>query len=311
MSRAGLTFSHIDRLAVTVGPGTFTGTRIGVAAARALALSSGKEVVGASSLAVMAEAALRELLPPPGTDLAVAVDARRGQAYVQLFAASALKPKSPPLLLSIEEAGRIGAGALIVVGSAAEAVAAAAAASGRRMVGTSARFAARRRGVGAHGLRASRQPRSPGAALSSAARCQAPGREIDCEGPAVKPATLIPLDPRNLSLLWASPERVPDIAELHARLFDPAWDAASIGRLDRASGRRGVHRPDTRAQGACRLRHRSDRGGPGRDPLGWSGTRVAAPRDRAPDGRGSRSARLVAPRSSACSWRWRPTTPQP
>ena len=133
MSRAGLTFSHIDRLAVTVGPGTFTGTRIGVAAARALALSSGKEVVGASSLAVMAEAALRELLPPPGTDLAVAVDARRGQAYVQLFAASALEPKSPPLLLSIEEAGRIGAGALIVVGSAAEAVATAAAASGRRM----------------------------------------------------------------------------------------------------------------------------------------------------------------------------------
>ena len=53
---------------------------------------------------------------------------------MQLFAASALKPKSPPLLLSIEEAGRIGAGALIVVGSAAEAVAAAAAASGRRMV---------------------------------------------------------------------------------------------------------------------------------------------------------------------------------
>jgi len=131
MSRAGLTFSHIDRLAVTVGPGTFTGTRIGVAAARALALSSGKEVVGASSLAVMAEAALRELLPPPGTDLAVAVDARRGQAYVQLFGASVLEPKSPPQLLAIEDAGRIGHGPLIVVGSAAEAVAAAAAADGR------------------------------------------------------------------------------------------------------------------------------------------------------------------------------------
>jgi tRNA threonylcarbamoyladenosine biosynthesis protein TsaB len=131
MSRAGVTFKDIDRLAVTVGPGTFTGTRIGVAAARGLALSTGIAVVGASSLAVMAEAALRELQPPPGTDLAVAVDARRGQAYVQLFAASALEPKSPAQLLSIEEAGRIGNGPLVVAGSAAEAVAAAAAASGR------------------------------------------------------------------------------------------------------------------------------------------------------------------------------------
>jgi ribosomal-protein-alanine N-acetyltransferase len=38
----------------------------------------------------------------------------------------------------------------------------------------------------------------------------------------------IPLDPRNLSLLWASPERSDEIAALHAQLFDPAWDAASI-----------------------------------------------------------------------------------
>jgi ribosomal-protein-alanine N-acetyltransferase len=38
----------------------------------------------------------------------------------------------------------------------------------------------------------------------------------------------IPLDPRNLSLLWASPDRSEEIAVLHARLFDPAWDAASI-----------------------------------------------------------------------------------
>jgi ribosomal-protein-alanine N-acetyltransferase len=45
------------------------------------------------------------------------------------------------------------------------------------------------------------------------------------------PATLIPVDPRNLSLLWASPERVDDIAALHARLFDPPWDAAGIGRM--------------------------------------------------------------------------------
>jgi ribosomal-protein-alanine N-acetyltransferase len=38
----------------------------------------------------------------------------------------------------------------------------------------------------------------------------------------------IPLDPRNFSLLWASPERAEEIAALHAQLFNPAWDAASI-----------------------------------------------------------------------------------
>lgn len=38
----------------------------------------------------------------------------------------------------------------------------------------------------------------------------------------------IPLDPKNFSLLWASPERAEEIAALHARLFDPPWDAPSI-----------------------------------------------------------------------------------
>jgi ribosomal-protein-alanine N-acetyltransferase len=38
----------------------------------------------------------------------------------------------------------------------------------------------------------------------------------------------IPIDPRNLSLLWATPERAEEIAALHALLFNPPWDAASI-----------------------------------------------------------------------------------
>jgi [ribosomal protein S18]-alanine N-acetyltransferase len=44
-------------------------------------------------------------------------------------------------------------------------------------------------------------------------------------------ATDAPLDPRNLSLLWASPDRAADIADLHARLFDPPWDDESITQL--------------------------------------------------------------------------------
>src|SRR5258705_6584324 len=54
MQGAALPFSAIDRIAVTVGPGTFTGVRAGVAAARAFALATGKPVVGMTSLAVMA-----------------------------------------------------------------------------------------------------------------------------------------------------------------------------------------------------------------------------------------------------------------
>jgi ribosomal-protein-alanine N-acetyltransferase len=47
----------------------------------------------------------------------------------------------------------------------------------------------------------------------------------------MSPVTEVPFDPKNLSLLWASPERVADIAALHARLFDPPWDEESVARL--------------------------------------------------------------------------------
>ena len=132
MVQAGLGFHEIDRIAVTVGPGTFTGTRIGVAAARAFALATGAPLVGASSLAVMAEVVARDLRM--GADeLAVAVDARRGEVYVQLFGAGGLDAKSAPLLLSIGEAARIGGdGPLVVAGSGAAAVAAASVAHGRQ-----------------------------------------------------------------------------------------------------------------------------------------------------------------------------------
>src|ERR1044072_1264149 len=60
MRDAGVAFEAIDRVAGTLGPGTFTGMRIGIAAARGLALSTGIATVGVSSLAVMAEVARRE-----------------------------------------------------------------------------------------------------------------------------------------------------------------------------------------------------------------------------------------------------------
>lgn len=97
VTEAGIAFGEITRLAVTVGPGSFTGVRVAVAAARALALATGAEVAAVDSLVVMRETAIRRLseaastassraagpIVPQGgcAPLVVAVDARRGQLY--------------------------------------------------------------------------------------------------------------------------------------------------------------------------------------------------------------------------------------
>jgi tRNA threonylcarbamoyladenosine biosynthesis protein TsaB len=134
MVQAGLDFADIDRIAVTIGPGSFTGTRIGVAAARGLALVVGAPVIGVSSLAVMAGVGERELgTRNAAEDLIVAVDARRGEVYAQAFGKSAREAISPPLLLPIEEVVQLGSSpTLLIVGSGAAAVAAAAARGGRQ-----------------------------------------------------------------------------------------------------------------------------------------------------------------------------------
>lgn len=128
MAAAALDFEAIDRVAVTTGPGTFTGTRIGISAALGLSLVRRVSVVGASSLALMAGQAA-ELLPrwPAAADLAVAVDVRRDQVYIQLFEAGGRVVLGPPLLLDVADAGRLGGDrSIVLAGSGAEAVAAAA-----------------------------------------------------------------------------------------------------------------------------------------------------------------------------------------
>jgi tRNA threonylcarbamoyladenosine biosynthesis protein TsaB len=132
MDEAGLAFSDLDRLAVTMGPGTFTGVRAGVAAARALALASSLPVVGASSLAVMAHHA-REQLGKAQTDmLAVAVDARRGLVYFQVFGPTQEATGHPSLVAPQDVASLCGTRPVVVVGSGARAVADAAATAGGR-----------------------------------------------------------------------------------------------------------------------------------------------------------------------------------
>jgi tRNA threonylcarbamoyl adenosine modification protein YeaZ len=84
MDQAGMDFADLDRIAVTVGPGSFTGLRIGIAAARGIALVVGCPVVGIGTLDVHAASA--RALTGDVPVLAV-LDARRGEVYRQRFAA--------------------------------------------------------------------------------------------------------------------------------------------------------------------------------------------------------------------------------
>lgn len=83
--QAGLAFADLELIAVTTGPGTFTGLRIGLAAARGLALALHVPVVGVTTLAVTAVSAFLAVSPAQGDLLAVFHDARRGEVYGELF----------------------------------------------------------------------------------------------------------------------------------------------------------------------------------------------------------------------------------
>ena len=118
MSEAGLTFAELDRIAVTVGPGSFTGLRVGLAFAKGLSLALDRPCVGIGALNALAAS-----VDVPGLVVA-AIDARRGQVYLQAFvdgapvtAADALdQPAAAARLLELTGTG----GQAILVGSAAQ-----------------------------------------------------------------------------------------------------------------------------------------------------------------------------------------------
>lgn len=82
LGEAGLTFAGVDRIAVGLGPGTFTGLRIGVATARALAQSADAELVGVSTLRALAVAAEDDTSRArTHTGVLAVIDARRGEVF--------------------------------------------------------------------------------------------------------------------------------------------------------------------------------------------------------------------------------------
>ena len=100
LARTGHAKEELARVGVTIGPGSFTGVRIGVATAKGLAWGLGCELVGVTSLAAMAGALLDEY---PEAGFAVPVlDARRGEVFSGIFVrdGSWVRPVSEPAALT-------------------------------------------------------------------------------------------------------------------------------------------------------------------------------------------------------------------
>lgn len=126
MAEARMGFDDIDRIAVTVGPGTFTGVRIGIAAARGIALAASKPAVGVTSLEAVAANVVEAGLDMDAHPIAAVFDASRGEVYMQIFGPD-LEPGSEPQVLAVPDAVALVAhSGAILVGSGASILAEAA-----------------------------------------------------------------------------------------------------------------------------------------------------------------------------------------
>jgi tRNA threonylcarbamoyladenosine biosynthesis protein TsaB len=117
MDAAQIEFSQLDRIAVTVGPGSFTGLRVGISAARGIALAAGKPAIGLSTLAGFAAPHIAE---DDKSSVAAVIDARHDNVYLQVFGPggrTVVAPRIAPLREALRAAM---IGPARIVGSAAE-----------------------------------------------------------------------------------------------------------------------------------------------------------------------------------------------
>jgi tRNA threonylcarbamoyladenosine biosynthesis protein TsaB len=116
MKASGIAFSDLDRIAVTTGPGSFTGLRVGLSAARGIALAANKPVVGVTTLTAYAAPIVSQNAEHP---VISAIDARHDHVYFQAVRGNG-SSLVPPRVAPIEEAlGASKFGAAYLVGNAA------------------------------------------------------------------------------------------------------------------------------------------------------------------------------------------------
>ena len=119
-------FASLDRVAVTVGPGSFTGIRVAISAARSFGVALDIPVVGVSTLAAFAAPLVLEPKAPskkPASPLPAvivsAIDARHGQVYLQACSPSGAILMAPTVLPLSEAVEKLPPGPLRITGSAA------------------------------------------------------------------------------------------------------------------------------------------------------------------------------------------------
>jgi len=111
MAEAGIDWPGIDAIATTVGPGSFTGVRLGLSAARGLALAAERPIV-----ALTAFEAVVAGLAPDGRPTAVVIDSRRGPVFAQRFTPDLVRAGEPAQVEPAEMVGWLGPGPWRIVG---------------------------------------------------------------------------------------------------------------------------------------------------------------------------------------------------
>lgn len=214
MGEAGLAMSAIERIAVTRGPGTFTGVRIGLATARGLAFALDRPAIGIGTLEALAAAV------PAGGERSVVsiIDARRGEVYLQIFAADGT-PRDDPRLASIEGAvEQIPENALLI--------------------GTGANLPA----IAACRTRAAQVPALPDAAcFIRRAATMAPDaallEPLYLRAPDAKPQRpIVTTSAAPVSVIAAGSGHAAILADLHASAFTREWRVDEIATLLAAPG---------------------------------------------------------------------------
>jgi tRNA threonylcarbamoyladenosine biosynthesis protein TsaB len=206
MENSGMAFSSIDGIAATVGPGTFTGLRIGLAFARGLKLALGVPMFGITTLKAIAANVTSN---PGARSIAVLIDARRGNVYSQVFSAK-LDPLNEPLAHSLAEAAaRLPADECWIIGSGADLLA----------------------GEHRNSIR-SQASDLPHASVVAALAAHERPSEIPPPPLYLRPPGAS-LPPRSDSIVIrrVNAEEAESLGSLHAISFDNPWDVDSIRKL--------------------------------------------------------------------------------